>query len=130
MRNLLADIVNRYRDSATGIAFYGSAGDGTCGVFTVPSPIDSAPMRVIASAGEGWDHVSVSRRNRCPNWPEMEAVKRLFFEDDETAMQLHVPPSDHLSHHPYCLHIWRPNDGREIPRPPSIMVAPSEDAAA
>jgi hypothetical protein len=59
----------------------------------------------------------------------MEHVKRLFFKDDETAMQLHVPPSDHLSLHPYCLHLWRPQD-REIPRPPSIMVAPPEAGAA
>jgi len=66
-------------------------------------------MRVMASAGMGWDHVSISRQNRCPNWPEMEHIKRLFFRDDETAMQLHVPPSDHISIHPYCLHLWRPH---------------------
>ena len=52
----------------------------------------------------------------------MEHVKRAFFKDDETAMQLHVPPSDHVNHHPHCLHLWRPNDGRDIPRPPAIFV--------
>jgi hypothetical protein len=87
----------------------------------VPSAIDRAELRVIATAGEGWDHVSVSRANRCPNWPEMEQIKRLFFATVETAMQLHVPPSDHISVHPYCLHLWRPHDV-EIPRPPSWMV--------
>jgi hypothetical protein len=51
----------------------------------------------------------------------MEQVKRLFFRDDETAMQLHVPPSDYVNAHPYTLHLWRPLD-QEIPRPPSVMV--------
>jgi len=76
-----------------------------------------------------WDHVSVSRANRCPNWPEMEHVKRLFFQDTETAMQLHVPAADHINNHPYCLHLWRPH-GVEIPRPPAIFVGVKPGAAA
>ena len=80
---------------------------------------------MIATSDGGWDHVSVSRRNRCPNWTEMESIKRRFFHDNETAMQLHVPPAEHLSYHPYCLHIWRPNDGRAIPMPPATFVAPA-----
>jgi hypothetical protein len=51
----------------------------------------------------------------------MESVKRAFFEDHETAMQLHVPPADHVNMHPTTLHLWRPQ-GIEIPRPPSILV--------
>ena len=104
------------------IAAYGSTGDETCGIFMVPSPIDAALMKVMVSSELGWDHVSVSRNSRCPNWPEMEFIKRLFFRDDETAMQLHVPVTEHLNTHPYCLHIWRPQ-AVEIPRPPGIMVA-------
>lgn len=124
MRDLSEYAVTRYRDCSLAVVRrYGDAGDGGNGVFRVPSPIDGAPMIVIASDGGGWDHVSVSRANRCPNWPELEHVKRIFFRDDETAMQLHVPPSDHKSLHDYCLHLWRPNDGREIPRPPVLMVA-------
>jgi hypothetical protein len=46
----------------------------------------------------------------------MDHVKRLFFRDEETAMQLHVPPADHVNNHPHCLHLWRPQD-IEIPRP-------------
>ena len=127
MRNLR--LIDRYRLRSREILdHFGSYGDETCGVFEVPSPVDGAPMRVIASSDCGWDHVSVSRRTRCPNWPEMSRVHRLFFRDDETAMQLHVPISDHINCHPYCLHLWRPTDGREIPRPPSIMVGPAQDA--
>jgi hypothetical protein len=121
MRNLhLLDI---YRDTSKAVrAMYGSIGDHTCGAFLVPSPIDTAPMRVIASADMEWDHVSVSRTNRCPNWIEMEHVKRMFFADDETAMQLHVPVKDHINVHPHCLHLWRPQ-AAAIPMPPSITVA-------
>lgn len=124
MRNLSEPSIDRFRDrSARVVNWYGGVGDGGNGVFSMQSPIDGAMMHVVASNGEGWDHVSVSRNNRCPNWIELEHVKRLFFRDDETAMQLHVPPSAHVSVHHYCLHLWRPNDGREIPMPPVIMVA-------
>lgn len=81
-------------------------------------------LRVIASVGDGWDHVSVSLEYRCPTWAEMERVKRLFFGDDETAMQLHVPPSQHVDCHPHCLHLWRPLQGA-IPRPHSSLVGAS-----
>lgn len=122
--------LDHYRDRAGARMFYGWDGDGTCGMFTVRSPTDGRDLKIIASSGEGWDHVSVSRPSRCPNWPEMEHIKRLFFREDEAAMQLHVPPSQHISFHPYCLHIWRPNDGREIPLPPADMVGPAAGAAA
>jgi hypothetical protein len=128
MRNL--NLLDIYRDTGPNIlAMWGWAGDDTVGCFAVPSPIDGGELRVIATTGEGWDHVSVSRRNRCPNWTEMEHIKRLFFKEDETAMQLHVPPSDHVNCHPYCLHMWRPLNA-EIPRPPSILVGPSEAKAS
>lgn len=93
------------------------------GMFEFERPGRPGRLRVIACIGDGWDHVSVSRRNRVPSWEDMEFVKRRFFLRSEVAMQLHVPPTDHISCHPYCLHLWRPNDGREIPRPPADMVA-------
>lgn len=102
-------------------ARFGGIGDHETGVFEVPSPIDHQPMLVIASAGAGWDHVSVSRRNRCPNWIEMSTIKALFFRDDETVMQLHVPTTEHVNDHPNCLHLWRPQKA-DIPRPPGWMV--------
>jgi len=122
VRNLnLLDIYRR-TDKKT-IDHFGSAGDEENGAFEVPSPVTKAPMFIIASSGMGWDHVSVSLQNRCPNWPEMEHVKRIFFRDDEVAMQLHVPIEDHISFSETCLHLWRPLD-IEIPRPPSIFVGP------
>lgn len=85
--------------------------------------IPARQMCIVFSNGEGWEHVSVSVRDRCPTWDEMEDVKRRFWQDDDTVMQLHVPPKDHVNCHPYCLHLWRPTDCA-IPRPPSIFVAP------
>lgn len=99
--------------------------DSGNGTFQVRSPIDGATMSVIATNGFGWDHVSVSRTNRTPNWPEMTAVKALFFLPTETAMQLHVPDAEHVNCHPYCLHLWRPQEV-EIPAPPSILVGPKD----
>lgn len=120
MRNLRLLDRFRRRDPEV-LRYYGGPGDETCGCFIVPSVTDRGPLLVVASAGGGWDHVSVSRAGRCPNWPEMEQIKRLFFEDHECAMQLHVPPAEHINVHPYCLHLWRPL-GAEIPRPPGWMV--------
>lgn len=120
MRNLYE--LDRYRmTQEQANAWHGWRGDHTAGAFLVPSPIDKAPMVVVAAAAEGWDHVSVSRKNRCPNWAEMEHIARLFFADDETAMQLHVPPGDHINRHPYVLHWWRSHD-QPIPRPPQLFV--------
>jgi hypothetical protein len=78
---------------------------------------------VIASVGSGWDHVSVSTQYRCPTWEEMELVAKLFFKNDEEAMQLHVPIKDHINEHPFVLHWWRPRSKlKKIPLPPKYMV--------
>ncbi len=99
----------------------GWAGDENCGAFLLASPVDGKSLRVIAAASDGWDHVSVSRADRCPTWGEMEHVKRRFFKADETAFELHVPPDDHINVHPHCLHLWRPHDV-PIPMPPELLV--------
>jgi hypothetical protein len=123
MRDL--NMLNKYRRAdAHVMQNWGWAGDGTAGMFMIPSPIDRALLAVVASAGmeeAPWDHVSVSRPNRCPNWPEMEFIAGLFFNDDETAMQLHVPAADHVNNHPHCLHWWRPTS-EPIPRPDALLV--------
>ncbi len=124
MKNL--NLLNKYRFYSN---HYRWLGDETCGAFAIPSCIDRADLTVVASSGAGWDHVSVSRRNRAPNWPEMSQIHRLFFGDDEACMQLHVPAADHVNDHPHCLHIWRPHDV-SIPLPPKWMVGgvPAEEA--
>jgi hypothetical protein len=92
-------------------------------------PFRGRSLRIIASHGMDWDHVSVSLENRCPNWEEMCFIKSVFFDDEETVMELHVPRSKWINNHPYCLHLWRPQ--REaIPLPPDIMVGIKEMGTA
>lgn len=69
-----------------------------------------------------WEHVSVSLRDRCPSWDEMCFFKSMFWKEDETVMQLHVPAANHKNFHKNCLHLWRPLLA-EIPRPPDDTVA-------
>ncbi len=115
--------LNAYRDRAWERQL-GAEGGDTGGCFVLPAPCTAGvKLRCMIGVGEGWDHISVSTTlPRCPTWAEMEHVKRTFFKPDEVAMQLHVPPTDHISVHPHCLHIWRPH-ASSIPLPPKWMVA-------
>ena len=99
----------------------GWAGDGEHGSFLILSPIDRARMVVIASNDEGWDHCSVSRKNRVPNWPEMSFVHRMFFRPDEVCIQLHLPEDKHINVHPFVLHLWRSHT-QVIELPPPLFV--------
>lgn len=87
----------------------------------------STKLKVIACDGKdsGWDHVSVSLPNRCPNWIEMSKVKDLFFGEDETVIQFHPKKSEYVNNHPNCLHLWRKyNEEHELP--PSILTGVKE----
>ena len=77
---------------------------------------------VVASDGAGWDHISITLKvKRCPFWNEMCELKSLFFEDEETVMQLHPPKSAWVNNVEHCLHLWRPQHA-EIPLPDPMMV--------
>jgi hypothetical protein len=119
MKNLT--LLDEFLHSAHENDYYKTKGDKDCGAFLIESVIDNSLLCVIASSASGWDHVSISLRDRCPRWEEMEQIKRLFFKDDEIAMQLHVSVSDHINLHPNVLHLWRPHDV-QIPMPPKAMV--------
>ncbi len=104
------------------------AGDQYVGLFIIPHHPTKGLLRAIVSSGllpgsEGWDHVSVSLTNRCPNWPEMCFIKDLFFEPSDWCVQFHPAESDYVNHHPHCLHIWR-HVSLPMPTPPSWMVGP------
>lgn len=81
----------------------------------------SIKMRIIFSCDEGWDHISVSLNSRTPKYQEMKAVKKLFFKDDEWAIEYHPPEKDYVNIHSNVLHIWRPHK-EAIPVPPKYMV--------
>jgi len=94
---------------------------GCNGAFMVPLKTNKQTVKVIASDEGGWEHVSVSRSDRCPTWAEMCEVKDLFFGPDEWVIQYHPARSDYVNNHPFCLHMWRPVDVA-FPTPPSWMV--------
>lgn len=91
------------------------------GMFSVP--FKSFELKIMSSGKQDpdFEHVSVSLKNRCPNWEEMCFVKDLFWDEDEVVMQLHPAKRDHINNMATCLHLWRPLK-KEIPLPPAIAV--------
>jgi len=84
-------------------------------------PYTNKKLAVISGCGEGWDHVSVSLRHRCPTWEEMCFIKNLFFEKEELVLQFHPPQSVYINIGKTALHMWRPWDQRII-LPPEWML--------
>jgi len=108
------------------------SGSGPYGAFQMQRPYEfNKCIRIIACGAElegaqGWEHVSVSLEHRCPTWDEMAYVKRLFWLDEETVIQIHPPEKDYVNYHPYCLHLWR-NIRQEFIMPPRFMLVPSAE---
>lgn len=93
---------------------------GNNGAFIIP--LDRGQkVRIIASDGLGWDHVSVSRTDRCPTWEEMCQVKDIFWDKEDVVVQYHPADSEYVNNHKFCLHMWRWQGG-EFPTPDSILV--------
>lgn len=83
-------------------------------------------LRILSSGVDhqyGWEHVSVSLEDRCPDWAEMCWVKDQFWTEDECVVQYHPAKKDYVNHHPYCLHLWKPLRF-ELPTPPTILIGP------
>lgn len=98
---------------------------GNNGAFMIPlrDPNSSGvkTVRVIASDGDGWEHVSVSFQSKTPSWAVMCTIKDLFWGPEDCVVQYHPPHKDYVSDHPFCLHLWRPI-GVNVPRPPTHLV--------
>lgn len=110
------------RRIVTGTPLASDSTYGNNGAFALAHP-GGATLLVIASDGEGWEHVSVSvyGKARCPTWEEMCWVKDQFWGEEELVVQYHPPRSDYVNNHPFTLHLWKPI-GVEIPAPPAWMV--------
>lgn len=93
----------------------------------VQIPFGPATIQCIASWGMGWDHVSITiaEQDRCPEWEEMCFIKEVFWDEDETVIQYHPAKIDYINCHPYCLHIWKPQDA-VLPVPPYLMIGPKD----
>lgn len=114
MKNLNFPPFPNWRDTSPEVVtIFGSTGNEREGAFYLPkgTRFDGyqahMDLGVIASAGEGWDHVSVSGKNRTPNWNEMMLIHRIFFMEYEITMQFCVPKGEHINIHPNVLHLWR-----------------------
>lgn len=95
---------------------------GFNGLFFIPAHVGSNVIfKVICSDGGGWEHVSVSLKDRCPTWDEMCFIKSLFWAPYEAVMQLHPPESEYVNNLGTCLHLWKPVAAL-IPLPPKWMV--------
>lgn len=96
--------------------------DSKNGVFVIPME-SREKAQVIASDAFGWEHVSISFRDRCPTWEEMCFIKNLFWDAEDLVIQIHPPASEYVNNHPYCLHLFRKVDTNDFcETPPSILV--------
>lgn len=88
--------------------------DGNNGSFIIKNPFTrngKPEFTVFASDGEGWEHVSVSFSFRTPTWEEMCFIKNMFWDEEDTVIQIHPPRSQYVNQHEFTLHLWRPAVG-------------------
>lgn len=119
-----------------------TSADGHNGAFHLESPEPGWTLAIIASDGDGWEHVSVhayrtrqidvvgllgraesTPKMRTPTWKEMCFVKRQFWDAEDEVVQFHPKESEYVNCHPHTLHLWRPI-GVTFPMPPAEMVGP------
>lgn len=109
-------VPERFRITGGAGPYNSSFMDGNNGAFWIPGPCGEH-LKVIASDGMGWEHVSVSKRRHTPNWREMSFVKDMFWGPEDLVVQFHPPKSQYVNVHHNCLHLWR-KIGFEFPLPP------------
>ncbi|MCQ2801019.1 MAG: hypothetical protein MJ216_03635 [Bacilli bacterium] len=93
--------------------------DGFNGIYV--DPVERKNYFFVFSWGGGWEHLSVSQRNKTPSWDIMCRMKEIFWGDDEVCVEYHPKKEDYINLHPHCLHIWK-EVGKEFATPPSIFV--------
>lgn len=113
-------IINRWRIREG--ALRSTNKDGNNGAFRIPGP-NRQTFIVVASDGEGWDHVSVHIQDahRCPTWEEMCFIKDIFWQPDECVIQYHPAQSVYINVHHTTLHLWKPQN-ITLPTPPMEMI--------
>lgn len=118
-------VPNKYRIRAGHLGSDDSAGN--YGAFSIPVCARSnKKFFIIAAEGSGWEHVSVSLRDRLPSWEEMCFIKSLFWDSDDCVVQYHPAATYYVNYHAYCLHLWRPTQD-VLPVPPTWMIGPRPD---
>lgn len=59
-----------------------------------------------------WLHVSASFPDHLPSFFDMSEVKLLFMGPHVSAIHIFPKLSEHINHHPYCIHLWSALDGQ------------------
>jgi hypothetical protein len=85
-------VPNEYRIRGGELGSTAEAGNN--GAFMIP--FESFTLRVIASDGMGWEHVSVSLPNRTPNWRAMCFMTDVFGDAEDVMIKYHPSPSSIL----------------------------------
>ena len=72
---------------------------------------------VFTEEEDGWEHVSFSPydHSKLPSWDDMCQLKDIFWEDEETVIQIHPKKSEYVNIRQNCLHLWR-NKNVPLPR--------------
>lgn len=66
---------------------------------------------VVGANENGWEHVSAElMARRLPTWDEMCFIKDLFWDEEETVVQMHPKKSRYVNM-VEALHLWRPTNG-------------------
>lgn len=98
-------------------------------------PIRGIVYEVKMSRVFEWEHLSVTvyaakkggfPEPRIANPDEVEMLKKMFFHDFETAIEVHPKKSDYVNINPYTLHLWRRFD-MTMPTPPKVAAFSESD---
>jgi hypothetical protein len=69
----------------------------------------------VEEDGKRWLHVSCSHAQWLPSWEELRMVKDQFIGKERKAIVVLPVAAEHVSHHPYCLHLWHCADADPLP---------------
>lgn len=64
--------------------------------------------------GADWWHLSMSKPKALPTWGELCRAKDLWLGPAAHAVQVLSAADEHVSVHPFCLHLWARTDGSRI----------------
>ena len=65
---------------------------------------------VIITKDAGLWHMSISRKDRLPNYDELKTARYQFFEDVPYMVQIFPPKEHFVNIHQFTLHLWEPKD--------------------
>lgn len=61
---------------------------------------------VMVSKDNGLWHMSISRKDRLPNYEEIKYARYAYLPDDIYIAQIFPPTSEFVNAHQFCLHLW------------------------